>query len=519
MDLAFICLFMLMITLPLLMLNVTPQVESEQENRMLTEWPGFGFNSEINAIYEHYFEDRIGFRTQAVTAYTKLTYGLFGEFAEDLHMFGKSGYVFPADEGYIGAYQRLRTDERLIGDFSAYLQHTNEYLQQKGIPFVFLAGLDKKTVYSEYMPDYIHVLDENESIMESLTRHLESSGVPYVIPIEEFEKAKATEQIYNHMYDCAHWNTLGKMIAVRLVDEQLRQQGLDVPVIREDDYELSYETMERLEFLDIRISEQVPVLSLKGKLRLKQDADLSDHMWHVGTAGLQYYRNPKSITEKTLLVFHDSFLDYSKEFYCNRYRQVLFVTRQNYESVQYYVNLFYPDAVIFENAERAFVDDLYAYTNLANVQYEPPYESWQNLTNQTADFGMRLTNAQNALYKEAESKADPVPVTVDDSRSFFVLQGEISLPEELGNEISNFHLYAKYNKNYYEINYPALREGQPGIWEQQDGGTLPFYINMRKTKKTKGKMQIILVDENTHTRYKVGALQIQHQKETVSNHE
>jgi len=508
MDLAFICLFMLMITIPLLMLNVEPQVKSEQENRMLTGWPGFGFDSEINAIYEHYFEDRIGFRSQAVTAYTKLTYGIFGEFAEELHMFGKEGYVYPADEGYIGAYQRLRTDEALIGDFAMYLKHTNEYLRQKGIPFVFLAGLDKKTVYPEYMPDYIHVQEENESIMESLKRHLESAGVPYVIPTEEYEQAKETKQIYNLMYDCAHWNHLGKMIAVRLVDEELGKQGLDVPVIDEEDYELSYETMERLEFVDIQIHEQVPVFTLKNKMRLKRNADLSDHMWRVQGTGLQYYRNPKSFTDKRLLVFHDSFMDYSKEFYCNRYRQVLFVTRQNYESVQYYVNLFCPDAVIFENAERAFVDDLYAYTNLANVQYEPPYESWQNLSKQKADFTVRLTDAQNATYEELERR-DLLPVTVDASRSFFVLQGEIELPVALKKDVASLHLYAKYKKNYYEINYPALREGQPGIMGGQDSRTLPFYINMRKANKPKGKMQIILVDESAHTRYKVGTLQIQ----------
>ena len=46
------------------------------------------------------------------------------------------------------------------------------------------------------------------------------------------------------------------------------------------------------------------------------------------------------------------------------------ISRQNYEFMQYYVETLKPDVVVFENAERAFVDDLYAYTNLANVTYE-----------------------------------------------------------------------------------------------------------------------------------------------------
>ena len=46
------------------------------------------------------------------------------------------------------------------------------------------------------------------------------------------------------------------------------------------------------------------------------------------------------------------------------------ISRQNYERMQYYVETLEPDVVVFENAERAFVDDLYAYVNLANVTYD-----------------------------------------------------------------------------------------------------------------------------------------------------
>ena len=532
MDLVFTIAFMLMITVPLLMLNTAPEVESIQENRMLTSWPGIGFNREINEWYGHYFEDRIGLRSQAVTAYTSLTYHIFGEFAEDMHMFGTDGYVFPADEGYIEAYQRLRTDEELIGNFTKYLKRTKVYLQQREIPFVFLACLDKKTVYPEYMPSSIHVQEDNESIMESLAAHLERADVPYVIPVEEYMREKQTKQLYNRMYDCAHWNDLGRMTAIRMADEKLAEQGLDMPVIDETDYDLTYEQRDRLEFVEVPIDEQVPVYHLKKQPTLWDDYDLTANAWLVEGTSIQYYSNSDALKKKRILIFHDSFLQDAKEFYCARYSQVFFVSRQNYECVQYYVNLIRPDAVIFENAERAFVDDLYAYTNLANVWYEPPYESFADLTEAEAAFQITLTAAENAEENDGSS-TDEIRVKVDDARSYFVLQGEVLLPQELHGDLRGLHLYAKYKKRYYEINYPALTDGQPGVFAKLSEGQknaapealaqqgdadqsgrmqdrLAFYMNMRieNKKEIKGGVQMILVDESTHTEYVVGTLEL-----------
>lgn len=512
-DFIFVGIFMAMLFVPLLLLDTTPDLVSEQENRAMTKWPGLGFNKEINEWYGHYFEDRIGFREQAVRAYTKLTYGVFGEFSEDLHMFGKDGYVFPADEGYVQAYQRLRTDEALIQDFTTYLKNTKEYLQEKEIPFVFVAGLDKKTVYPEYMPESIQVKEDNESIMESLARHLEDADVPYVIPIKEYEEAKATQQIYNKMYDCAHWNDLGKMIAVRLVDEKLKEQGLDVPVIEEEDYNLTYEQRNQLEFVEVSIEEQVPVYQLKEQPELWDDYDLTSNMHLIEGTSVQFCGNANAKTKKKLLVFHDSFLQDSKDFYCTRYSQVFFVSRQNYESLQYYVNLIQPDAVIFENAERAFVDDLYAYTNLATVEYQPSYNSFQNLTKaedssdatiKESVFAMEITQAENA-------SVDGEKVTLDSDRSYYILRGNVQLPAHLAQSDARLHLYAKYKKKYYEISFPALKAEYPGIGMERStdtSGQLEFYIAFRRQKNMKGKMKLVLVDEEQNLEYQVGTFQI-----------
>lgn len=367
----FVLVFVGMIFLPFCLLDTTEIIDSSLENRRMTMWPGWHFNQEINAWYGHYVEDRVAFRETAVRFYMDATYAVFGEFSEDLHMYGKDGEVFPADDGYIRAYQHLATDEELIDSLVTYLDRTNQYLEKQGIPFVFLAGLDKKTVYGEEMPDYIHVDTTKESIMEMLARKLTEKQVPYVIPVQELQEAKQAERVYNQKFDSAHWNARGAMIGLRLLNEKVREMDPDVPLLTEDVFTVSSEE-KTLEFISLPITEQVPVYMLKSEYgdSILADGSLLDVLLHVAGTGIQHYLNENALSDKTILILQDSFLDGKQDFFAYRYQNVYMISRQNYESMQYYVETLKPDVVVFENAERAFVDDLYAYTNLANVTYE-----------------------------------------------------------------------------------------------------------------------------------------------------
>lgn len=367
----FVLVFVGMIFLPFCLLDTTEIIDSSLENRRMTMWPGWNFNQEINAWYGHYVEDRVAFRETAVRFYMDATYAVFGEFSEDLHMYGKDGEVFPADDGYIRAYQHLATDEELIDSLVTYLDRTNQYLEKQGIPFVFLAGLDKKTVYGEEMPDYIHVDTTKESIMEMLAQKLTEKQVPYVIPVQELRDAKQVERVYNQKYDSAHWNARGAMIGLRLLNEKVREMDPDVPLLTEDVFTASSEE-KTLEFISLPITEQVPVYMLKSEYgdSILADGSLLDVLPHVAGTGIQHYLNENALSDKTILILQDSFLDGKQDFFAYRYQNVYMISRQNYESMQYYVETLKPDVVVFENAERAFVDDLYAYTNLANVTYE-----------------------------------------------------------------------------------------------------------------------------------------------------
>lgn len=363
--------FMAIILVPFCMLDTTKIIDSTLENRRMTMWPGWHFNQEMNAWYGHYVEDRVGFREEAVQLYMDLTYALFGEFSTDMHMFAKDGEIFPADQAYIKAYQHLATDEKLIDSLVTYLDRTNQYLKRKGIPFYFMVGLDKKSVYNEYMPDEIHVDESKESIMEMLSRKLSDVGVEYVIPVAEFQEAKKTQRIYNKRYDTAHWNASGALLGLTILDEKIRKEKPSVPPLLADDLNLTY-VNKRVEFISLPLTEDVPVYEGKPALMasVHEETDLAQNLKHMDGTTVRHFVNDNAPCEETILMFIDSFMQDNGFYFAYRYKEVYLISRQNYENMQYYVETLKPSVVVYENAERAFVDDLYAYVNLANVTYD-----------------------------------------------------------------------------------------------------------------------------------------------------
>lgn len=363
--------FVGMIFVPFCMLDTTEVIDSTLENRRMTMWPGWGFSRELNEWYGHYVEDRVGFREEAVQTYMTVVHSAFGEFSDDMHMYGKNGEVFPADRDYIRAYQNLATDEELIDDFVTYLDRTDEYLEKQGIPFFFLAGLDKKTVYGEYMPDYIHVDESKESIMEMLARKLDDAGVAYVIPVKEYQEMKKYKQLYNTKYDTAHWNAHGAFYALQILNAMIMEENPEVPLLDTGDYNVTVEEV-AMEFVSLPITERVYVFTPSKYYQEStiQDYELSFKLEHMEGTSVQHFINENAQSDQTILILQDSFLQDNAHFFTTRYREVYMISRQNYERMQYYVETLEPDVVVFENAERAFVDDLYAYVNLANVTYD-----------------------------------------------------------------------------------------------------------------------------------------------------
>lgn len=373
-DILFGICFVAMIFIPFLMLDIREHIDSSLENRALTEWPGLKFDKMHTEWYGHYVEDRVAFRDAAIRLNADISYCLFGEFSEKLHMPGKEGYIFPADEGYVQNYQRLNVDEQLMDDLMTYLSRSNAYIKEKGGLFVFMIAPNKSSVYGEYMPEGIYVDETRESTLDMAERKLEELLIPHVVPHEEFRKIKEKEQIYNQKYDCAHWNDLGAFYGLSMVDEVIHEAYPDIPVMERGDFEESLETVQGLEFFAAsrEITDNVPRLSCTLQSSYGVETDSRDRADVPVMAGnnMAYFYNENALSDKCVLILHDSFLDNRETWYTYRYKEVYFTSRVNYTYMKDYIDLIGPDVVIFELAERSFADDLAAYTELSTLTFE-----------------------------------------------------------------------------------------------------------------------------------------------------
>ena len=108
---------------PAAFLNTKEKQISSIDNKMLAEWPGLDWTLKTNTKVEDYLNDRIGFREQAIEAYTELNDRLFHVMVHPLFMYGK--------EGPLLIFLPLRMDilrKRILSSFIFSVPTRNRYI-------------------------------------------------------------------------------------------------------------------------------------------------------------------------------------------------------------------------------------------------------------------------------------------------------------------------------------------------------------------------------------------------------
>ena len=372
-DVIFIVFVALCLIVPVCFMNHKKNQLSNIENKKLTDWPAFTISEDyINAV-ESYVDDRIGFREPAIEVYTELSNDLFGVMVHPLFMWGEEGHIFYKDKDYIAAYQRNNTDAEYLDSMVTFLQKTNDYLASKDIRFLYFVCPDKKTIYSEYFPKTVYVNYKNTPVLDYLDEAMANTNVKYINPRNNLLAAKANSVVYNKLYDATHWNDLGGMIGEELIDEYVQEVFDDVPPLEESNFDLSYVTMESLDTAKFTINEDVPLYTLRDDNTADYTELLKPEMECNSDSFYTHHINVDAPNGKILLVFTDSYLQAHQKFYDNRFREVYFVHRQNYDYLQYFVNMVFPDMVIFETAERSISSEMPINTDFTDYYYEPAY--------------------------------------------------------------------------------------------------------------------------------------------------
>lgn len=218
-DLIFIVLFLVLLAAPMVAGYLQPDLKiSTAEKRRLTQFPDLKNIESIDKLFDDlssYTSDQFGFRENLLNLDTSIKY-LFNVSPVDNVKFGKSGWIFYKTHDPLHIYKVPKA--QIINNLQTRVTAVSDradYLQKKGIPYVYTVIPNKMTMYSDFLPA-VYGLTELNSSYDYFTDKLkqrqpdiffDSMSVLFNSKDNEYE-----EFIY-YQYD-THWNQLGAYYAM-----------------------------------------------------------------------------------------------------------------------------------------------------------------------------------------------------------------------------------------------------------------------------------------------------------------
>ena len=376
---AYILCFLAIILIPLFMLNAEKNVASDLDNRMLTEMPDIR-DAGFNWKFEAYLQERIGLRTEMITAYTNLHAALFNQLIHPSYMFGRNGHVF------VDIHNNVPYDE-YHKCFARFVRNMQEYCESRGVRFYFMFEPEKASVYRQYLPAGIQY---DDSWVEEMLGYMRELGVTVVDNKALLIEKSKEEQVFNPKWDVYHWNELGCYIGTNNLLSRIHE---DIPEVEEntnptfEEGFAKYLPQSRFEINETiklyrKYDEQGNEVSFVGR-------DLTDQ-YRDGiniNQGFDFFRYLRNDAEDRgqlpkMLVFEGSY--YNEEERDKRFlagRSSEYIAIHNYQNVlnlDYYFTMFQPDVVVFEVAEYTLTDYFFDSGKMASVNWNPAL----NLTEQ-----------------------------------------------------------------------------------------------------------------------------------------
>ena len=358
---AYLLCFLLLLLIPLCLTNTKSNEKSDLDNRVLAEFPEFGTSGYEGKI-KSYLQDRIGFRSQMMTAYQLLN-SAAGELTHPSYAYGQDGYMFFKMHNNIsfGAYHQA---------FAEAVLKMKEYCESRGAKFYFMLDPEKISVYRQYLPEGVNYQDE---WVDQLLQYMTDLGINCINNRDALMERSKEEQVFNHQYDAGHWNDLGCFYATNQLWKALQADFPGVTEYTEEDFAISTANAQFLPSSRFPVNEAVPSFSQKAML-IDITSEYAALKLNKNYRFFKYYVNMSIGWEKypRLLVFQGSYYNRNPKFFAGRAKEYIGVhDYQNVLDLDYYFNIFQPEAVVFEAAEYTIIDNYFSSAKMAGLEYNP----------------------------------------------------------------------------------------------------------------------------------------------------
>ncbi|MBQ9513163.1 MAG: hypothetical protein IJR58_08210 [Lachnospiraceae bacterium] len=352
---AYIFILTILIVLPLVFYAIVGRYLDTKnwENRTLADFPKLTTENirEYPGQFEAYFNDRLPFKYQLIFLNSWINYYVFHTTNSKSVIVGKDGWLFykgsqVMDEDPVGDYRgtNLFTDEELA-QIAANMQHTKDFLAERGCEFAILIAPNKERMYDEYMPDEYGDPAQYNRIVQVTEYLREHTDVTVVSPYETLlaYKQEHPEDLLYYTYD-THWNNVGSYLGARELATAL---GWELPELDKVTKTLSTPPVGDLSGLlgmgDYLKGEQIYTLSDYSPHTLDRQvsSDLSEFVY-TNTAG--------DGADEKLFIIGDSFSTMMSPYIASHYNNTYLNFYFNYTGEM--LEREDPDVVVFETVER-----------------------------------------------------------------------------------------------------------------------------------------------------------------------
>ena len=373
-QIAFLIIISAILLVPAVSINTQSGYRSEIDNTMLAEFPPYdnGFFEGLNS----YVEDRIGFRTQIITAYQELNIYLFHYLVHPLYEYGRDDWIMTRRWDQI---QTLHLDvpEDYVDAFAGYVKKIEDVTLEHDAKFLFVLVPNKETIHYEKLSVGYNIYPSEITKSDRILSELDKEHIPHIYFKDLFMEHKNEIMLYNKKYDAGHWNENGTFLGLSyLYDYMIEDMGINIPPLDISDYEVSQQTMPYLLDSYIKINEQIPTYTLKNERYTLSEESFWDDFdmikssnYHTHTVNYSEDRGNKP----KILIFGDSYLMLREKYFGNNFSEVTFLHRAESPKAEYYINMLHPDVVILEATERVigpdqdcdmeFLESIYEYTD------------------------------------------------------------------------------------------------------------------------------------------------------------
>lgn len=357
-NIAFVIIFLAILTIPALLTNWTSGGVSEDENRNLAEFPSLlkdgALNDGFTGEFETWFMDHMGLRQELITANATLQFHVFDRMLDksDYHI-GPYGDINYATSDMLRDYAHLnlRSDTEVAKIGQSY-QIISDWLAEQQIPFYYVQCYDKHSIYPEQFTDDVHQNGEISKTDQVITFLEESTTVNTISLKAPLLEAKNTHEVYSNWGDPTHWSPRGSYVGYCYIMERLNQDFDDAfYILQESDYQIDIKnggiTLNKV----IHRDDMLEYFTIKDPSAEKSDTSVMGKWAEDNRHSV--WINPEAGNNTRLLLMCDSYINsYIIDDFAESFGEVWLVWGDYTLDLPQIVELCDPDLVIYECAER-----------------------------------------------------------------------------------------------------------------------------------------------------------------------